>query len=743
MKKTKFCIIVLFVFSCFLCVFSQEYINETFENWINLGAKGSPNDWGSGSQTILCADEVERTFFLQTCIVDKNYSSKDACGEGVVYMKNGSSTLNDSKGGYLTFPELPEIGKISIMREGKSAGNYIRLEVKNEDGEWEIKEQDGITGTSGCYRWDFDFTSSIPVQIRLFSVGNSAIHLYWIYVEGAEGGSGEPPVIPVEPPIIIMPDESTVVLMPNRADTIAFETLVGISGYGWDPSNQGILINWHRQYPERVNNTSGGDYDLRDEKTRHDSQNDVRALQHYYWWKKLHDNHPYFDLAISRLLPTVKNKYSKTSSVKGWMYYVLLRLWELTDNPADKEFWKKSVMSWGENVMKQIDPEEGIYYNKNMGNCDCGLKTIYLDKAYRVDHQVQAGAALVDAGTRFNKPEWVEAGYRQVLTTYEQAFSEEYGFFGRIYLMGNSGYTKDVDGNINVRHDFSDYSGKLWDSQVKIGEVSEEIDALMRAAEVTTDPVIKAKFQEIAAKMLNALRDQGVHDKTYGGFYQNMNVTTTWYNGQKGTVSGNQKEMRQASLLGTYNIANRYINNQWQDMEKEMYYLLVNENTRPLVDIKNNPTTFRGMYLPNVEKDRDEPINGYRKSLAGYSFQLDRNWNVMGDWVSNESNSLILLGLFEYLTAVQNGYDDSFIYDATTNLSEPNYLNASVWYEGGFLNISGICDEVKLYDCFGRLLSVEKIDESKYDISSLSAGVYVIQTSLSGISQQHKILKEF
>ncbi len=742
MEKTTLKLITLVaIFFANSPLFAQEYINDMFRKWNNLGTAGSTNSWANGTQTISCMDDIDRTFSLQTCIVDNAYAASGACSNGAVYMKNGNTTLNDTKGGYLVFPILPDVGRVSIMREGKAAGNYIRLEVKNANGQWEIKENDGITETKGCGRWDFSFTSSEPVEMRLFSVGNSAIHLHWIYVEGLEGGSVEPYIPPTVVPTL--PDESKVILMENKADSIAFETLVGISGYGWDPANKGILINWHRQYPDRVNNTSGGDYDDRNGQTRHDSQNDVRALQHYYWWKYLHNGNPYFDMAIARLLPTVKSKYAKTSSTKGWMYYVLLRLWEFTDNPADKDFWRSSVLSWGNNVMKEIDPTMGIYYSTNMGNCDCGLKTIYLDKAYRVDHQVQAGAALVDAGTRFNKPEWVAAGYKQVLTTYEQAFSERYGFFGRIFLLGNSGYTKNADGTKNPAIDYSNLTNKLWDSQVKIGEVSEEIDALMRAAEITTNPVIRDKFQEIATKMLNSLRNLGVHDKTYAGFFQNMTVATTDYNGAEGKVSGNQKEMRQASLLGTYNIANRYMDNQWPDMEKEMYYLLINENTLPLVNKNTNPTTFRGMYLPNIEKDKTGTINGYRKSLAGYSYQLDYNWSVMGDWVSNESNSLILLGIFEHLMAVQQGYNDSFIHGSPSGFTNTKTNDIRLWMENNTLNVSGTCNKLELFNIFGQSVALLPVTDGKFDVSSYPAGIYILQAVISsGKTVQAKFLKK-
>ncbi|WP_455498702.1 hypothetical protein [Coprobacter sp.] len=702
-------------------VSAQEYINDTFSSWKNAGAL--PNVWTSGSQSIVCKDQVERTFTYENCVVDNTdmTNAKD-CPAGVVLVRN-------SNNGKLTFPVLPNIGKVMIAREGKAVSKNARMQLQVlENGTWVTKENDAVTSEQYCEIYSYAYRSEEPVQIRLVLSGSSATRLYWIYVEGLDGGSGIPD-IPVEEEII--PDETKVVLYPNRADTVAFETLVGISGYGWDPINKGIYINWHRDFPNQINNTSGGDFEERNTDTRHDAQNDIRALQHYYWFKALHNNTDFFDRAIKRLLPTVKSKYAKPSIAKGWLYYVLLRLMEYTDNPDDKEFWENAIMYWGQNVYNMIDHDLGVYYQTNMGNCDCGSSTIYLDKAYRVDHQVEAGAAMVHAGTRFNKPEWVDAGFRQVLTTYEHAFSEKYGMFGRIYLLGNSGYKKNSDGTKTI-YDYSAFQNKLWDGQAKLGEVSEEADALLKAAAITTNPEIRDKFVEIATKMLDALRIQPVHDRNYGGFYQMMYVADSGDGKKAGKVMDTKKEMRQASLLGTYNFANRFLENQWQDMEREMYYVLVNTQT----------DTPKGMFLPDVEVSEGETINGYRKTLAGYSFQLSSDWSVYGksvaeNWVSNESNSLILLGLFEYLTAKYvDGYDDSFIMGILKSPVTPerNYLrydraSGAVFFESDYSPRRGY---VRLQSLSGQDLSVKWIGNNSIDVSALSNGVYFVSCVETG-----------
>lgn len=436
----------------------------------------------------------------------------------------------------------------------------------------------------------------------------------------------------------------------------------------------------------------------------------------------MHNNTPYFDRAIIRLLPTVKSKFAKPSSLKGWMYFVLQRLKTYTDNPNDVKFWDDAISYWANNVYNSIDKTEGVFYQTNMANCDCGYKTIYLDKAYRVDHQVESGAALVHAGTVYNRPEWVSAGYRQVLTAYEQAFSEEYGLFGRIYLMGNSGYRINADGT-KTYFDYSNFTNKLWDGQAKMGETSEEIDALLRAAEVTPDPIIKEKFIEIAIKMLDALRTLPIHDKIRGGYYQAMYIANGGEGNKAGEVVTSKKEMRQASLLGTFNLANRIIEDKnWKDLEREMFWLLTNT----FYD------TPKGMFLPNVEKNPSETLNGYRKSLAGYTYQLASDWNiyvssnVAENWVSNESNSLALLGLLEFLKAkFIDGYQDEHIFSKTQFVPNNEFF---VHINGNILKGPMQMNSVTIFDLVGKtVLKETNLNNTTYDISSLNKGLYIAQ----------------
>lgn len=706
---------------------AQEYINETFSTWKNAGS--GTTVWADGTQESVCFDDSTRTYSFKQCVVNNvDIPPLNSCSPGSILIRN-------SNNGILTLPVLQNVGLIMIAREGKAVEKNARLRLQvNNNGTWTDVERDSVKALSGCELYSFHYRSTTEVQLRFQLEGNSATHLYWLYVEGIAEAGSRTPYIPDEN--LPLPDESKVVLLNDKADSIAFETLVGTSSYGWDPVNNGIYINWHRDFPNQINNASDGSFELRDTPTRHDSQNDVRALQHYYWFKYLHPGCTYFDQAIKRLVPKVKGQYARPSLLKGWLYYVLTRIKDYTDNPDDKQFWENSIMYMGNNIYNSIDPALGVFVEDSIANCDCKTSTIYLEKAYRVDQQVESGAALVHAGTIYNKPEWVAAGYRQVLTAYDQCFVHQYGLFGRIFFCGTKGWKKDANGAITSVYDYSAFQNKLWDSQCKVGEASEEVDALIRAAEVTTDPVIKAKFNEISAKMINALKNTPIHDTDNGGFYQLMYLADSGDGSKAGTINGNKKEMRQASLLGTYNLANRLIGLQWKDMEKEMYYLLIDSTKQ----------SQRGMYLPNIEKTSGETLNKYRKSSAGYTFMLDQDWqlytsnSVTQNWVSNESNSLIVLGLYEYLTAK---YKYNYVTDFTSAI--PTVKNNSenpIYVADNNLYLNEETSKVTIYNMMGRNV-FEKVNPSNLtNISILKQGFYIANVLLkNGETVQLKFIR--
>ena len=332
-------------------------------------------------------------------------------------------------------------------------------------------------------------------------------------------------------------------------DNVVLQTLSDESTNGWDPQYKGILINWRRDDTTKVN-CSSSTCDSRAHTTRHDSQNDLRDLENMYWYKFRHAGDTSQDASIARLLPTVKSEWGSTTLDKGWVYYILLRLIQYS---GDGAYWTNTAQHWAAAQYASIDPALGIHHGPIV--VSTAKNAPALKDAYRVDHDLELGAALVDAGTRFNQPAWAAAGKREVDVVTQETFSAQYHLFNRIYVIS--------DPKVG--------SNKIYDYQAKMGEQGEELEALIRTGAYTHN----ATFLSLAQEMIDALQSLPIHDTTNGGFFFKMYLGNDGAGHTGGQVDKGSKEARQLHVLESVHLANAVFGNRWAALEAELTQLAI------------------------------------------------------------------------------------------------------------------------------------------------------------------------
>src|SRR5579859_7172762 len=144
----------------------------------------------------------------------------------------------------------------------------------------------------------------------------------------------------------------------TTVDTVVSQTLTDENTNGWDTTaaNLGILVNWRQDDLTKVN-CGGSTCDVRGSTTRHDTANDLRALENLYWYKFHHPTATSIDRYIAQILPLVKNEWGNTTLGKGWIYYVLQRLIQYS---GDNAYWTTDAQNWAAAQYKAIDPALGI-----------------------------------------------------------------------------------------------------------------------------------------------------------------------------------------------------------------------------------------------------------------------------------------------------------------------------------------------------------------------------------------------
>lgn len=329
----------------------------------------------------------------------------------------------------------------------------------------------------------------------------------------------------------------------KNLDTLVTQVLNDMNAHSWDEQFHTTLINWRKSDVNQVN-CSPDHCDQRGHSTRHDNLNDLRILDNMYWYKTRHPGDTSMGPYIARMLPTVQREWGHTVLNKGWIYFTLLHM---RDFSHDTDYWNHTLIGWATSEYKLIDTQLGVQH----GGVDtsAGGGNVHLQDGYRVDHALETSLALVDAGTRFQHPEWVAAGNRGAEAVIKQAYSPRYHLFGRIYLISDPHFGRN----------------KLLDTQARMGETGQELEALLRTGAYTHNQT----YLSLAKEMLDSLENSPLRDTTNGGFYFKLYLGP--YQGYNtGYVDKSMKETRQMHVLIAVHLANQLFNNRWADMEKDL-----------------------------------------------------------------------------------------------------------------------------------------------------------------------------
>ena len=315
---------------------------------------------------------------------------------------------------------------------------------------------------------------------------------------------------------------------PARAaspDAVVRAVLDEIDAHGWNPTVGGLYINWSVDNPAVVNQPGG-------DPTRHDGLTDLRDLVNMRWYGARHPGDSSQAAATARLEPVVLSEFSHYASDKGWVYWQLLRLGALTGNPA----WTADAQALATHLAAIIDPGTGVSHGPLTASTAEAAASC--PDGYRVDHDLESGLALVDAGARFGNPAWSAAGGHEVDVVVGQTFNTTYHLFARIVCQG-----------------------AVWDAHAKLGEQADDVTALLDAGTVTHNAAYIAR----ATEMLDALAGpaSGLHDLAGGGYFFSLDMGS-------GVVDSSYKETRQLTLLSDFHRANALTGGRYAGAEAEM-----------------------------------------------------------------------------------------------------------------------------------------------------------------------------
>ncbi|GLV55072.1 hypothetical protein KDH_19190 [Dictyobacter sp. S3.2.2.5] len=300
-------------------------------------------------------------------------------------------------------------------------------------------------------------------------------------------------------------------------DQVAQQVLLNISVNGFNPNAKtkslttgGLYVNWMMNNPTQINKVNPNTND--DPPTSHDIQTDLFYLNALAEYKFLHRGDTRYDLEIQKITPIVHYEFFNYNLPKGWVYFYLLRDGFFLNDPV---LTQEASMAASNYYTHWFDPALNLLYNKS-----------HTPGVYSVEHSITAGAALMDAGTRWHQPAWIQAG-KSTLTT---ALAASYNLQSHLFynnMMVNS------DGTEVVTND-----------QAKASTQGSVVEALMEAYMLTHDQ----QYLDVASQVLQSLLvSSGLWDQSNGGLYFALDLNS-------GKLEQKYKETRAQAhtLIGLY-----------------------------------------------------------------------------------------------------------------------------------------------------------------------------------------------
>ena len=294
----------------------------------------------------------------------------------------------------------------------------------------------------------------------------------------------------------------------------------------------GLYINWKMDDPSITNAVQPGPNG--DTQTNHDPQVDLFYLASLADYHLLHPQDHAFDSDVSRITALVLADFQTYNLPKGWIYFFLLRTGLLLQTQALVDEAHTVASNFYTNW---YDPALGFVYDHAHNPTN-----------YSPNLSLQAGAALVDAGLRWQQPGWVSAGEKTIDHIISTAINPQYHLFYNTMIVQNG-------------HDTPQ------NYQAKPSTQGEAATALVAAYTLTH----RQQYLDVAGQVLHTLfESSGLWDAQRGGFFFALDMS-------KGKLLTDYKETRSQTLVLVSIHDYNQVKQQFAQQEQQLIALLTND----------------------------------------------------------------------------------------------------------------------------------------------------------------------
>jgi len=339
------------------------------------------------------------------------------------------------------------------------------------------------------------------------------------------GVDAKAPSTPTPTPAIVSttsPNPAKAGTLSPAIDMLVQQVLTNMHLHAWNPMAMsknvvtgGLFINWNMSDPALTNAVRPGPDG--NPQHNHDPQVDLLYLTSLAEYQLLHPQDHSFDADLSRATTLVLADFPSYSVPKGWIYFYLLKNGLMLHNTDLVNEAYKAASNF---YTKWYDPALGVVYDRKHTPGD-----------YQTNHTLQCGAALIDAGLRWHRQDWVNAGEKTIDHTIAVGMDPFYHQFYNSMIVSSDGH---------------DHVQNYQDKPSTQGEAA---GALVTAYLLTQ----RQQYLDAAGLVLqNLFGSSGLWDKTNGGFFFALDMSN-------GKLLNDYKETRSQTLtlisLNAYNQA--------------------------------------------------------------------------------------------------------------------------------------------------------------------------------------------
>jgi len=386
---------------------------------------------------------------------------------------------------------------------------------------------------------------------------------------GFAAGSGRQSS-PVQPRVLSQPTP-TLTAPAATAEQIVVEVLQNIQTNGFDAQANnglgGLWLNWrYGTDPLQTNFDAAGTMNGSEVPPQQDRLADLRYLHSLWLYKTQHPGDAQFDGELTKYTSIVKTEFSGQPDERGWVFDTLIDLYHLSHDAFYQQAAKAEATYLD---TAHFHRKLGAYYKTSKS---------HLHGYYPVDQALEAGCALLQAGSLFHNKQWSKDG-KTIL-----AFVEKHAFLSHFHVFAS--YMDNVllpNGKLNPTETFfrgTDLGGHLINGgQVTVGLVGQEILSFLDAYTVTHDETLLDLAQELLAPLRAHPNTLGLWDSHHLGYYAALTFPgkTIAHPGTPALSKQTKQGGQQLLMLEAFQVADTLTHGQYTAMVTALEQVAINK----------------------------------------------------------------------------------------------------------------------------------------------------------------------